>query len=41
MPENRCTNCITYNHECTYVEAAKVRRSSASERGSPPDVSCC
>lgn len=25
MPNNRCTNCITYNHECTYVEAAKVR----------------
>ncbi len=25
MPNNRCSNCITYNHECTYVEAAKVR----------------
>ena len=25
MPNNRCTNCITYNLECTYVEAAKVR----------------
>ncbi|KAI0337248.1 hypothetical protein BDW22DRAFT_1364333 [Trametopsis cervina] len=25
MPNNRCTNCITYNHECTYVEAAKKR----------------
>jgi hypothetical protein len=25
MPNNRCTNCITYNQECTYVEAAKVR----------------
>ena len=24
MPNNRCTNCITYNLECTYVEAAKV-----------------
>ncbi|KIP05402.1 hypothetical protein PHLGIDRAFT_60579, partial [Phlebiopsis gigantea 11061_1 CR5-6] len=25
MPNNRCTNCITYNQECTYIEAAKVR----------------
>lgn len=25
MPNNRCTNCITYNQECTYVEAAKKR----------------
>ncbi|KAI0682880.1 fungal-specific transcription factor domain-containing protein [Cytidiella melzeri] len=25
MPNNRCTNCITYNHECSYVEAAKKR----------------
>ncbi|KAI0741238.1 fungal-specific transcription factor domain-containing protein [Irpex lacteus] len=25
MPNNRCSNCITYNHECTYVEAAKKR----------------
>lgn len=24
MPNNRCSNCITYNHECTYIEAAKV-----------------
>ena len=24
MPNGRCTNCITYNYECTYVEAAKV-----------------
>ena len=24
MPNNRCTNCITFNQECTYVEAAKV-----------------
>ena len=24
MPGNKCTNCVTYNHECTYVEAAKV-----------------
>jgi hypothetical protein len=27
MVDNRCTNCITWNLECTYVEAAKVRRS--------------
>ncbi|KAI0081043.1 hypothetical protein K474DRAFT_57243 [Panus rudis PR-1116 ss-1] len=25
MPGNRCSNCITYNYECTYVEAAKKR----------------
>lgn len=25
MPNNRCTNCVTYNLECSYVEAAKVR----------------
>lgn len=25
MPDNRCSNCITYNSECTYVEAAKKR----------------
>jgi hypothetical protein len=24
MPDNRCSNCITWNHDCTYVEAAKV-----------------
>ncbi|EAU83262.2 nuclear protein [Coprinopsis cinerea okayama7 len=23
MPGNRCSNCIAYNFECTYVEAAK------------------
>ncbi|KAK0480213.1 fungal-specific transcription factor domain-containing protein [Armillaria novae-zelandiae] len=25
MPENRCSNCIAYNFDCTYVEAAKKR----------------
>lgn len=25
MPDNRCTNCTTYNLDCTYVEAAKKR----------------
>ncbi|KAG2018384.1 nuclear protein [Coprinopsis cinerea AmutBmut pab1-1] len=25
MPGNRCSNCIAYNFECTYVEAAKKR----------------
>ncbi|KAI0035390.1 fungal-specific transcription factor domain-containing protein, partial [Vararia minispora EC-137] len=25
MPGNRCSNCIAYNQECTYVEAAKKR----------------
>ncbi|TCD62493.1 hypothetical protein EIP91_006814 [Steccherinum ochraceum] len=25
MPGNKCSNCMTYNHECTYVEAAKKR----------------
>ncbi|KDQ52727.1 hypothetical protein JAAARDRAFT_702130 [Jaapia argillacea MUCL 33604] len=25
MPNNRCSNCIAYNFECTYVEAAKKR----------------
>ncbi|KAF8557065.1 hypothetical protein OG21DRAFT_1435731 [Imleria badia] len=25
MPGNRCSNCITYSFECTYVEAAKKR----------------
>lgn len=24
MPGNRCSNCVTYNYDCTYVEAAKV-----------------
>jgi hypothetical protein len=25
MPGNRCSNCIAYNFDCMYVEAAKVR----------------
>ncbi|KAA1476284.1 hypothetical protein DENSPDRAFT_806964 [Dentipellis sp. KUC8613] len=25
MPGNKCSNCIAYNFECTYVEAAKKR----------------
>ncbi|KAK2459718.1 hypothetical protein APHAL10511_008252 [Amanita phalloides] len=25
MPDNRCSNCVTYNLPCTYVEAAKKR----------------
>ncbi|KXN82670.1 Transcriptional activator protein acu-15 [Leucoagaricus sp. SymC.cos] len=25
MPGNRCSNCITYNFECTYIETAKKR----------------
>lgn len=25
MPGNRCSNCISYNLDCTYVEAAKKR----------------
>ncbi|GBE88069.1 predicted protein [Sparassis crispa] len=25
MPNNRCSNCVTYNYECTYMEAAKKR----------------
>ncbi|PPQ70674.1 hypothetical protein CVT26_014613 [Gymnopilus dilepis] len=25
MPGNRCSNCVSYNFECTYVEAAKKR----------------
>ncbi|KAL4249328.1 ABC-transporter-regulating transcription factor-like protein [Abortiporus biennis] len=25
MPGHRCSNCTTYNYECTYVEAAKKR----------------
>ncbi|KAF8834771.1 hypothetical protein BDN67DRAFT_914233 [Paxillus ammoniavirescens] len=25
MPESRCSNCLAYNVECTYVEAAKKR----------------
>lgn len=24
MPGNRCSNCIAYSFECTYVEAARV-----------------
>ncbi|KZT07891.1 uncharacterized protein LAESUDRAFT_724358 [Laetiporus sulphureus 93-53] len=28
MPNNRCTNCITYSYQCTYVEAAQKRISS-------------
>ncbi|KAG1759731.1 fungal-specific transcription factor domain-containing protein [Suillus occidentalis] len=36
MPGNRCSNCIAYNFECTYVEAAKVRaplRNEVPQRG--------
>ncbi|RDX43515.1 hypothetical protein OH76DRAFT_1487785 [Lentinus brumalis] len=25
MPNNRCSNCVSYRLECTYVEAAKKR----------------
>ncbi|KAI0649560.1 fungal-specific transcription factor domain-containing protein [Trametes meyenii] len=25
MPNNRCSNCVSYRLDCTYVEAAKVR----------------
>ncbi|KAI0052329.1 hypothetical protein FA95DRAFT_1601990 [Auriscalpium vulgare] len=25
MPGNRCSNCIAYNYDCSYVEAAKKR----------------
>ncbi|KAH9830265.1 fungal-specific transcription factor domain-containing protein [Rhodofomes roseus] len=25
MPDNKCSNCTTYNYECTYNEAAKKR----------------
>ncbi|KAF5344575.1 hypothetical protein D9757_015250 [Collybiopsis confluens] len=25
MPSNQCSNCLAYNFECTYVEAAKKR----------------
>ncbi|KZT00948.1 uncharacterized protein LAESUDRAFT_731789 [Laetiporus sulphureus 93-53] len=25
MPNNRCSNCVTYNYECSYIEAAKKR----------------
>ena len=25
MPGNRCSNCIAFHFQCTYVEAAKVR----------------
>ncbi|KAI0720409.1 hypothetical protein C8Q72DRAFT_862307 [Fomitopsis betulina] len=25
MPDSKCSNCITYNYECTYMEAAKKR----------------
>ncbi|KZT53528.1 hypothetical protein CALCODRAFT_50026 [Calocera cornea HHB12733] len=25
MPNNRCSNCLAYHHECTYIEAAKKR----------------
>ncbi|KDQ08707.1 hypothetical protein BOTBODRAFT_138635 [Botryobasidium botryosum FD-172 SS1] len=25
MPKNRCSNCVAYNFNCTYVEAAKKR----------------
>ncbi|EJD49559.1 hypothetical protein AURDEDRAFT_161117 [Auricularia subglabra TFB-10046 SS5] len=25
MPNNRCSNCIAYNYDCTYIEAAKKR----------------
>ncbi|OCH86476.1 hypothetical protein OBBRIDRAFT_737959 [Obba rivulosa] len=25
MPNNKCSNCVTYNYDCTYMEAAKKR----------------
>ncbi|KAL0953207.1 hypothetical protein HGRIS_004462 [Hohenbuehelia grisea] len=25
MPDNRCSNCIAYNFQCSYIEAAKKR----------------
>ncbi|KZT67994.1 hypothetical protein DAEQUDRAFT_728533 [Daedalea quercina L-15889] len=25
MPDSKCSNCTTYNYECTYIEAAKKR----------------
>ena len=25
MPGKKCSNCVAYNLDCTYVEAAKVR----------------
>lgn len=30
MPGNRCSNCIAYNFECSYIEAAKVSTSHQS-----------
>lgn len=32
MPGNRCSNCIAYNYECSYIEAAKVRPNPRSYR---------
>ncbi|KAI0635504.1 fungal-specific transcription factor domain-containing protein [Trametes polyzona] len=32
MPNNRCSNCVSYRLECTYVEAAKVRVSRRISR---------
>ena len=25
MQNNKCSNCVTYNYECTYVGAPRVR----------------
>ncbi len=30
MPENRCSNCITFDFECTYVEGSNVRAHTPS-----------
>lgn len=38
MPGKRCSNCITYNLDCTYVEAAKVWYHCSLLSKQPPDV---
>lgn len=38
MPGKRCSNCVTYNLECTYVEAAKVRYYRPQCRNRPPEM---
>ncbi|EIW57140.1 uncharacterized protein TRAVEDRAFT_125896 [Trametes versicolor FP-101664 SS1] len=41
MPSNRCSNCVSYRLECTYIEAAKVRAPPAypgpGQCSAPPD----
>jgi hypothetical protein len=38
MPGNRCSNCVSYDLDCTYVEASKVRIGVTAAQGTPNDI---